>query len=332
MTACARTLKGIIGEQLLHIQCWSHKLDKLEKIPSQAFTKLNEYVSKTKQVFLNTRKRKHRYISFLEDKYGQNNNDIGFKKAKLFPMPVMTRWNSWVQSVDCISDYAEDIFEFVRTLDDSDSNAVEYFKNLEELDWKIVKAEAAFVVEHCAPVSDLLLLLEGNKYPLAHRLLPNLNQLLVSFTIIMESDRIKRVVGEKTLAALLQLPKQEMYRAGRRMRSMCRMCFDRLTGLIDTDTAKLFFESCASLFCPVKIMSGTVDTVSRAYKNIPMLKEIPLAQFLVQHGVLQKEVENYLLNNRSKKVDAVHEVLKGMLASENKSFAIVCLQVIFSPV
>ncbi|KAK3929769.1 ATP-dependent helicase ULS1 [Frankliniella fusca] len=73
MTLCIKLLRELVNPDLIHVQCWVHKLDKVAKVFSDKLTRLNQCVSNTKKLFKNTRKRKHRYIKFLSDKYSFSN-------------------------------------------------------------------------------------------------------------------------------------------------------------------------------------------------------------------------------------------------------------------
>lgn len=72
--------------------------------------RLNEFIAKPKKVFKS--KRKYKYTEFLQNKYGLNKE----KEVKLFPIPVMSRWNSWKKASDCVDIYGMDIVEYVQTL------------------------------------------------------------------------------------------------------------------------------------------------------------------------------------------------------------------------
>ena len=124
-----------------------------------------------KSLFLNTRKRKHRYHSFLKVKYP---NDAS--KCNLFPAPVLTRWNSWFKSVDYLKERVEDIKQFYSSLQEH-SAAVKYFANLSENDLNVVVASAYFLVEHFKPVIELIETLEGNSYPYVHKVASKINDM-----------------------------------------------------------------------------------------------------------------------------------------------------------
>ena len=68
MTACVNLLKSLGLSNLIHVQCWAHKLDKVVKVFADKFNRLNNCVIKAKKFFKNTRKRKHRYQKYLKDK------------------------------------------------------------------------------------------------------------------------------------------------------------------------------------------------------------------------------------------------------------------------
>ncbi|CAG2057325.1 unnamed protein product [Timema podura] len=124
MTKCVTSLKVLLCDDFLHIQCWDHKLNLVQNYWSVELPELNECVAKAKAAFLNTRKRKHNYLAFLNEKYSK-----GEKSAKLFPNPVLTRWNSWFCSVVYLCEYLVDLVEYFSTLEEVTA-ALKYFQDM----------------------------------------------------------------------------------------------------------------------------------------------------------------------------------------------------------
>ncbi|XP_049964314.1 uncharacterized protein LOC126484761 [Schistocerca serialis cubense] len=102
-----------VSIRLVNTQCWPHKLNLVGNVWAVELCDLNHCVLQEKHIFLNTRKRKHAYIQFLAQKYGGVPTE-----AKLFPIPVITRWNSWFESVEYLGEYLCDIVEFVETVEE----------------------------------------------------------------------------------------------------------------------------------------------------------------------------------------------------------------------
>lgn len=227
MTSCINTLKGIIGPDLLPIQCWSHKLDKITKIAPEKFTRLNEFISKFKKLFKNTRKRKHKYMEHLTKKYGENKKKI----PKLFPEPVMTRWGSWKKSSDYVNEYADDIVDYSKTITDNVS-AVKYFQKLKFVDINIVKAEASFLKNHCTEVSNLLLLVEGTNYAMAHNLYPKIRDFNSDVDIIVGAKKISTVLTKETKTFLQTLPEEKMKNVEYRMKSVAKSSSEKISEFI----------------------------------------------------------------------------------------------------
>lgn len=132
MNLCIRILKELVNPNMVHIQCWAHKLDKVSQIFHNKLPLLNECVSKPKKLFKNTRKKKNWYLKFLRDKYSFSKK----KEAKFFPLPVSTRWGSWRISAEYLYKYVEDVVEYAKSL--PDVRAVQYFKKLSDEDIRIV--------------------------------------------------------------------------------------------------------------------------------------------------------------------------------------------------
>ncbi|XP_046991250.1 uncharacterized protein LOC124596232 [Schistocerca americana] len=98
------SLKTVIGDNLMHVQCWAHKINLIANIYSKELSKLNTTISYLKSALLSTRKRKHLYLQFLKEK---NRN------PKVFP-PVLTRRNSSLSTAVYVAEYFEVMIEFFR--------------------------------------------------------------------------------------------------------------------------------------------------------------------------------------------------------------------------
>lgn len=323
MTACAKNLKAIINSELLHVQCWSHKIDKLNKICPDKFPRLNEFISKTKKVFKNTRKRKYKYTEFLQDKYCENKE----KEIKLFPLPVMTRWNSWKIASDYVETYASDIAEYVKTLPD-DLKVINYFKLLTDVDVKIIQAEACFLKEHCSVVNELLLLVEGSTYPMAHFLYSKSKEIKASFSVIAKSSRVKTNLGEKTKSLMASLPDEKKKNLEDRIKKLAKAMLTKLEEMMEKDPCKLFFEGAETLFHPVTMMTNDENSVKKAVRNTVFLKSIPASQISVLYNAFKDFVRTALNREATSKEDLIQSVLTGLLAT-HPEFAIKCLQIIF---
>lgn len=124
MDKCINAVRVLVSEGLVHTQCWAHKLNLVGSVWAMELNDLNHCVVQVKHIFLNTRKRKHAYVQFLTQKYENEPT-----KVKLFPIPVITRWNSWFKNVEYLGEYLHDRVEFVESVED-ESLAVNYFKAL----------------------------------------------------------------------------------------------------------------------------------------------------------------------------------------------------------
>lgn len=170
MTTCFNTLNGLM-DPLIQIQCWAHKLNLVGSIWAENMEILNTAVTRIKNAFLNTRKRKNHYLEFLRSKYGDDSDMV-----TLFPMPVQTRWNSWFKSVSYISKHIDDLVEFFNSCNDGNMG-IEYFKDCSTSDILEIKIQATFVGLTCSALVDLLIFLEGTKYPTAHVLVDKVEEL-----------------------------------------------------------------------------------------------------------------------------------------------------------
>ncbi|KAJ8870712.1 hypothetical protein PR048_029737 [Dryococelus australis] len=144
MGTCFAALKTILGEKLIHFQCWEHKISLIGDFYLKEFEKLNTLVSKMKIAGLHSRKIKNAYIAYL-------NIIQSYLQSCFLPTPVLTRWNSWFTSFTNSSSVINDIF-----------------KNL-HLGQKL-KIQIKFVGEKCGTMKTLITDLESSAYAYAHEL------------------------------------------------------------------------------------------------------------------------------------------------------------------
>ncbi|KAJ8898365.1 hypothetical protein PR048_003725 [Dryococelus australis] len=120
MGKCISAIRTLVSE--------AHKPNLVGNILAVELSDLNNCVIQTKHLFMNTRKRKHSYIQFLAEKYVHENG-----KAKLLPIPVITRWNTLGSQV-------------VK----EESVGMNYFKALTLCEVKKIHCQAVMLVVHCA--------------------------------------------------------------------------------------------------------------------------------------------------------------------------------------
>lgn len=164
MTACFNALKILIGDHIIHLQCWAHKMNLVGDVFMKELKELNFTVSKVKIAFLHSRKMKAAYLSFLEQSYPQ-------LPKLLFPDPVITRWNSWFHCVQYLDSYLPAIVEFLKTWENKNTSVdllLESFENKTTSD--LIFLQCKFVSNICTNIVSLIKKLEGSKYPFAHLL------------------------------------------------------------------------------------------------------------------------------------------------------------------
>ncbi|KAK3918165.1 CGG triplet repeat-binding protein 1 [Frankliniella fusca] len=328
MTLCVNLLKSLGLPNLIHVQCWAHKLDKIVKVFSDQLENITECVSKTKKLFKNTRKRKHRYQKYLKDKYSFS----GKKEVKHFPLPVMTRWGSWRKSVVYLCDYLLDVVDFAKSLPIKEAPSVEYFHNLTEIDIKIIQAEAAFVKENCTPVSELLLELESSGKAFAHLLYPKLTDLCKPFLNIKLATNVQSVLSPDCKKFLDddELPINKCNYLEAKIKQVAECCHDKLTKYMSEDPAKHFFRSARDLFNHTKIVLGSVSetAIVKAKESVKLFDTIPNDQFKILHGLFCDHVRDVLKANPKLGAAAVLRALEAMRGTYPE-FVKKCLQCIY---
>lgn len=319
MAKCVNTLQVVLSENLVHVQCWAHKLNLVASLWSLNLSELNTFVSNVKHAFLNSRKRKHRYKSFLEEKYPENE-----KNVKLFPSPVLTRWNSWFHSVEYVAEYEDDLIEFLTSADSGIST--EYFSNLSNCERAIIQCSAEFLVEHGTPLIKHIVELEGSSYTLSHKLYPLLWDLENSFLLVSRG-----VFGDQTCAALSKLPTAvKKGQMSENLKSVGLKCATKLQNLKDNDSAKQFFTTVSNLYSVRNVANNQVDDkLFAAAKTLPVVTTVTRKEFLEGYLAFQTQTAKALEESSSPSVD-VCQILQG-LKNDHTNFVSQALSILWIP-
>lgn len=102
-------------------------------------------------------------------------------------MPVLTRWNSWFNSVQYVNEFLDDIVHFFKEaeLTGSDGNAgIKYFKMLTAREAQVIKIQAHHVTSACTTLVQFITFLEGTHYPTGHLVHSKVDDLCSKFTIL----------------------------------------------------------------------------------------------------------------------------------------------------
>lgn len=320
MTKCVNSLQVILSSEdkdVLHIQCWSHKLNLIQNIWPQSLPELNTFVSKTKTAFMNTRKRKYRYLCFLKEQYPNQE-----KPHVLFPSPVLTRWGSWFKSVGYVNTYLHDLVTYLKSLE-VESEALQYFANLSGEQLTIIQCQAEFLVEHGCALVELTKQLEGSNYPMAHMISGKLSDLSKSFQLVEDFQ-----FGSKTATCLKSLPvvKQGLIKC--QFQSCGLKSHTKLLALIAGDPSKVFFNNLGHLFNPREIMLNAVSQdLVKAGKLLPFVSTIPEKQFLEGYLALKEIVADKVKSDGT--VDIVTILLA--LKVDHSIFASNALKAVWVP-
>lgn len=322
MTKCSASLQVVLGDHMLHIQCWAHKLNIIGSICPKVLTELNTAISKIKSSFLNTRKRKHLYTKFLTNKYPN-----GEKNICQFPMPVLTRWNSWFQSVIYTSQYISDLIDFFASEDmrDVPNAGIEYFNSLSDIDTKKIEVQATFVKEHLNSLMKLTEHLEASKCATSHTLVNKL-------TIVKEdlSVAASGIFNRETDAALKTITnKIGQAEVKNTLQRAASLSMDKLQLLMSTDPSQKFFYCVGKLFDPSKVLLNEVnDELIEMFMTLPGVTNDNLSSADIARGYTRmKEIVKE--RTQSSKAEIV-EILFSM-KNEFPDFACVSLKCVWIP-
>jgi hypothetical protein len=121
-------------------------------------------VAKFKSAFLLSRKMKSSFLKYL-------NGHVSFLPAKLYPTPIVTRWNSWFKAVLYLSDYLDYILDFFDELENPNSSVLFLQECYADTTFRRkLKIQITFISEFCPNIMKLINELEGTNFPMAHLL------------------------------------------------------------------------------------------------------------------------------------------------------------------
>lgn len=285
MVKCFDTLKNIMADHVVVVQCWAHKLNLIMNVLGKQLPELQNATSKVKLAFLNTRKRKHLYKQFLDEKYPGMN-------TPLFPIPVLTRWSSWYESVAYIADYFLDIIEFMRMdeIASVSNSGIEFLTQATKDHIQIVKIQAVFVKETGRELVDLVRLLEGSTYPFSHVVHGKLRKLEHTLQLAEAGS-----FGESTKANLMTCEKDVLKaQVTSVLVTASSHASTKLLSLKSNDPAHNFYKE-LSVFDPAEIIQTNISPqLGKRLKNIFLLSHLDENLLLQGYTELQFAVKKHV--------------------------------------
>lgn len=319
MTKCVSTLQVLFGEHVMHVQCWAHKLALVGNVMCSELSEVNEAVVKVKTAFLNTRKRRHHYLKYLSDNTS--------KPANLFPMPVATRWNSWFRSVFYLSEYLMDIIAFFKQEDMKANNnsGILYLTSLSSRNAEVILAQCGFVQAHASNLVEILVKLEGSKYPTAHLLYGYLGDLIKGFDCTSQS--IFSVEFEDKLSSS-SLTTADKASVKQKCQKASALCMDKLQGLINSDPSVKIFKALNKIFSPKHILLNNTKDILQSFKDIPGLQKLDDTLLFCGYESLKAATQD-AVTAKNEECD-VQKILVAV-GTEHKQFAAAALNAIWVP-
>lgn len=319
MTLCSSTLKGLVGDNLAHVQCWAHKVNLVGQIWQCSLDELNTTVAKTKAAFLNTRKRKHQYLDFLREKYDDPT------KVRHFPMPVQTRWNTWFEAARYIHEYLDDILEFMDQLGE-ENNGVKFLKDISPQFLAITKVQAQFVADNCSRFVNLITFLEGNSYPTAHVLHSKLKVLQNMLELLT-----KEVFSAELTSLLQGMTAVKKAEAVNQLKTTAQKSLIKLNNLIAEDPSKSMFTAIGKIFDPRTLSNAipSIESTTAELKKLSYVSAIDSATFYEGYVVLQGLIKEEMKRPECTHVDICKIICS--LREEYTEFVKVSLEAIWYP-
>lgn len=151
MKACFAILTGLYP-RMIHVTCWSHILSLVGNCWRDGLPSVDRLVACIKSIFVKSPNRRRSWCELLETRN---------KPALTFPIPVITRWNSWFKSVDFINEHYDDLLQFVN----EELAKRQRTAKLEELttlmDSEQLKREVAFLARYSGRIQRDLIAMEA---------------------------------------------------------------------------------------------------------------------------------------------------------------------------
>ncbi|XP_070506833.1 uncharacterized protein [Chironomus tepperi] len=263
MSASFNVLKILIGPDILHFQCWAHKINLIIGCFISDFNELNTVVSKIKSAFVHSRKMRSAYVTYLREN-AQN------LPPKIFPSPVLTRWNSWLKSVLYLKDYIKHILNFFDEWQNENSS-INFLKvNYKNAYFKSkLNVQLAFITEIGPKMIKLTNDLEGSSYPLAHQLWSHLEAL---------KSQLKRQVegcfGTDTLSVIENESENENFDLSGMVKDACQKALNKLSNHMCSNHTNDALREINRLFCP-EIAASVADVSTNHKSLIESLRKIP---------------------------------------------------------
>lgn len=318
MTACFNLLKILIGPHILHYQCWAHKVNLVGDVFIGEFKELNMFTAKVKSAFCLSRKMKNSYLNYLKE----NVPDL---PAKLYPAPVVTRWNSWFSAVSYLSEYLNHILNFFDVWENENSS-IKFLKEnyADETFRRKLEIQMVFTTEFCPKLMKLIDDLEGSTYPFAHLLWNKLEDLKSS----LEHHR-QGYFDVKTSSLLNDHEEIESQTLKNMLIKANEKGFNKLTlhmSLKDTNEA---FLHIGQLFNPSIAASFTMNpsVLSESFSKIPFFRTGKQSDYIDGYTHFHRLILQSIQRNEDPNVKDI------LLATQCcfPSFAKAALQSIWSP-
>lgn len=321
MGTCFGGLQVLVGEHLVHYQCWAHKINLIGDVFMKELSQLNTLVTKLKMVFLHGRTIKSAYLSFLKENYA----DL---RPLLFPNPVITRWNSWFKSVSYLGNYIDAIILFLHQYENKNGSADIVCGMFEDVNVAfMLKTQCVFIAEICEPIMKLLSTLEGSLYPYAHLIWDQLQSL--SANLKRYSEGVFPPKTNEQLTKITSLANRAKVTAN--LKESCQKGHTKLMLHMRPGTANDIYKEAGQLFNPA-IAGQTVRVnetlLKQKMRKLPAFVAVSEQTFIDGYLYFHRQLTSLLAEGD--KVDIVQ--LLSATRETNAEFANAALRTVWSPV
>ncbi|KAJ8891322.1 hypothetical protein PR048_010838 [Dryococelus australis] len=213
----------------------------------------------------------------------QERRNVAFSDGKIstwhqviqFPVPVLTRWNTWFKSVSYVSEYLTDMIEFSSSseMQNTPNAGVQYFSAIPTTEISKTQIQAVFVQEHAAKLASLTDSLEGSSNPTSQILHSKFLHVKECFAVAAsgifepETTSLKEELRNKVLQAEV---KQTLQRTA-------SLFMDKLQEQMSTDPCRKTSAVVDNLFNPSSVVLNDVNcSLVTSFQTLPGMKRTNL--------------------------------------------------------
>ena len=121
----------VLFPKMVHVTCLAHGLHRIAELVRSNYPQVNRLISSTKSIFLKSPKRVEKFKELYPD-------------IPLPPLPIATRWGTWLTAAEYYSAHLEEVTNVVMELDETEAESIAECKQI------LNDAQLKFSLSHIA--------------------------------------------------------------------------------------------------------------------------------------------------------------------------------------